>query len=440
MGILCWQDDSFARSLLHLPVEDWTSERMWALLIFFALFWFNEPLWLIMIWAPDQQISLRSFHAATATGAVATYLGFIAFSIYRIKYADKRPPSLVVWLEHQDDNDEATIANGTGADENRLHKTISRISTFSMAIKSEFKDDSSQISVKNTTISEHSGSNPVTISAVGMKTFCFHAGKKAFASVMHIQQNPSATMTWQHLWGPSCIAILTILLWVYPQQLYREQLNNGPVNRPRLTFVYAMDQHPGLMIKILITVAAYFTFVLGSILHAVSDLCLATQPYLVFYGITLLTALLLILGTMNSSFYPTGTPLLETVFSRTTLNAYAWVIVIMIKPLSSTDGQFSKRAGVDSIGPDREYSDSDVSSGSTSDDETDSDSDNKNTNKNEGDNRRIIVSNVTDDERNDNDNDSRSSTEGSEHYSYVTEDEDVDDDESESDPGEYLNL
>ena len=101
------------------------------------------------------------------------------------------------------------------------------------------------------------------------------------------------------------------------------------------------------------------------------------KPYAVFYGVTVLLGMLLILGTLNASFYPIGTPLIEALVVRTCLNTYAWVVAMMVTPLKSTGGILVKRYGRATATADRSSSssssddDDDESSSSGSEDDDD---------------------------------------------------------------------
>ena len=342
-----------------------------------------------MVFAPDQQVALRTFHATTATGAVAANFGFAAYTIFRTKYRDDAPPILLMWVRERQltqksnrnvHNVEVRDDGDTG---DPYRNSIFRVPLFAMTtvLAPDSKEggvDDSEASPAPRGRRKKRGA-VVTIASSGLRAFASDVLGRSLDYIKHWREHVPNLTSWQNVWGPISIGTLTILLWLYPAELYHAQLNNGPVQRPRLTMIFAMAEHQHIMEGIIITVVCYSLFLCICVVHATSELCMAIKAYAAFYAITAAFALLLILATLNSSFYPIGTPLLETLVTRATLNAYAWVVVIMVKPLDSTNGKFSKRQGKvpsgsfrsggdDDSTDDEEYSE-DEDSDSSSDDE-----------------------------------------------------------------------
>jgi len=147
--------------------------------------------------------------------------------------------------------------------------------------------------------------------------------------------------------GPLCIGCATIALWVLSGSLYSAQLSNGTVPRPRMTTWHALDQHPSLMAPLSVCAGASYAFVWGSMLHAGQEIFFSTPVYMCFYAVAHLTGVLLLFGTLNCSWYPIGTPLLEVAFFRSLVNSFAWVVLFMAQPLADdSTGHFAKRSGM----------------------------------------------------------------------------------------------
>lgn len=386
MGMFFWPRTGLWPCLKRRPVEDFTPPRCFGILLFLALFFFNDPLFLLQVFLPDSQQALRELSSCLTTLAVAIYLGYITHVIYAVKFSAPSPPSLVIWVTEAkrkakeiDEEaerfaeDEAAHMEETGQthlspDRHRpalypdfdrppkayLKTPIFFLSSAKYLVDEDDDDDDDDAkyagkrvlpSKKKKIVKKKKG---VSITDDGYRKFGREFMDQSIASVLEVLREDRGGVSWMTVWrdivAPLLITAGILCVWITSFQVFLAQMNDGPTPRPRLTFSFAYDKHPAEATGMVYSIGFQTLLLFGCIVYATEEVSLSVKAHLCFLGITVFTGVLLILATMNCSYYPLGTPFLEVITSRTLPNCYAWVVSFMTKPLETVAGRFPKRA------------------------------------------------------------------------------------------------